>query len=150
MVPRISNSIADSLSRDFHINNTPLCDLLLSHFPDQAPLGLTILPVPPDIVSWLTCLLLSQLLKEPWLKEPMQSNFTLGLGFNATSTPLDSTLTPTSIVFPSFNDQRFLAPSLTPSKWYGKSGKTIKSDSVRSALDCISQAFKFGFHDMYL
>jgi hypothetical protein len=48
---RSQNAIADSLSRDFHINDTHLCDLLLSHFLDQVPFGLTILPVPPDIVS---------------------------------------------------------------------------------------------------
>jgi hypothetical protein len=32
------NSISDSLSRDFHINDSPLSDLLCSSFPDQAPL----------------------------------------------------------------------------------------------------------------
>jgi len=72
--------------------------------------------VPPDIVSWLTFLLLNQPLKDPWLKAPMQSNFTLGLGSNATLLPLDYTLTPTLTVPPSFRDQRSSAPSLTPSE----------------------------------
>jgi hypothetical protein len=114
--PGSQNAIADSLSRDFHINDTHLCDLLLSHFPDQGPFGLTILPVPPDIVSWLTCLLLSQLLKEPWLKEPTRSNFTLGLGFNAISPPLNSPQIPTSTASANSKRQRFSVPSLMPSK----------------------------------
>jgi hypothetical protein len=82
--PGEHNSIADSLSRDFHISNSHLCHLLLSHFPEQTPFGLTILPVPPDIVSWLTCMLRSQLLETLWSKEPTRSKFALGLGSSST------------------------------------------------------------------
>lgn len=88
--PGEQNTIADSLSRDFRINDTNLSSLLISHFLDQVPYGLDILPVPPNIVSWLTCLLLSQPQKEPWLKEPMRSKFALGLDSIATLCPLDS------------------------------------------------------------
>jgi hypothetical protein len=88
----------------------------LFHFPDQAPFGLTILPVPPDIISWLTCLLVSQPLKEPWLKEPMQSSFTLGLGSNVTLHPLNSPLIPTLMASPSSKRQKYSEPLLTPSE----------------------------------
>jgi hypothetical protein len=69
--PGDENIIADSLSRDFHLSDSHLSNLLSSHFLDQAPFGLRILPVPPDIVSWLSCLLLSKPQKEQWSKEPM-------------------------------------------------------------------------------
>jgi len=68
--PGEENLIADSLSRDFHISDSCLSDLLLTHFPEQAPFGLRILLIPPEIASWLTCLLLSQPQKEQWLKAP--------------------------------------------------------------------------------
>jgi hypothetical protein len=59
--PGDDNLIADSLSQDFHIPSPYLSYLLHSHFPLQAPFGLTILPLTPDIISWLTCLLRNQL-----------------------------------------------------------------------------------------
>jgi hypothetical protein len=103
--PGDSNSISDSLSRDFHIPSSNLAFLLESHFPDQAPFGLTILPLPPDIVSWLTCLLLSQLQKEPWSKEQMQSKLALGLATSHIFNPLDYTMIPTSITSHVTKDQ---------------------------------------------
>jgi hypothetical protein len=122
-------------SRDFHINDTHLCNLLLSHFPDHAPFGLTILPVLPDIVSLLTFLLLNQHLMEPWLKAPMQRNFALGLGSNVISLPLDYTLTPTLTVSPSFRDQRSSAPSLTPSEKVDLVMEKMVKPSSQTQLD---------------
>jgi hypothetical protein len=114
--PGSENCIADSLSRDFHINSSHLCDLLLSHFPEQAPFGLVILPFPPEIVSRLTCLLLKQPQKEPWCKAPIRSKFVLGLGIDATLTPLDCLPIPSSLVFPKLREQRSSAPLLTRSE----------------------------------
>jgi hypothetical protein len=114
--PGDQNNIADSLSRDFHIEQSHLCTLLLSRFPEQAPFGLVLLPVPPGIVYWLTCLLRSQPPQELWSKEPMRSKFALGLGSNATLATLVSLLIPTSTVSPSFNERRLSVPSLTPSE----------------------------------
>jgi hypothetical protein len=110
------NNIADSLSRDFHIESSHLCSLLLSHFPDQAPFGLTILPVPPEIVYWLTSLLRSQPLPEPWSKEPTRSKFALGLDSNATSMQLVYPPTPFSTDSHNFSEQRFSAHLLKPSE----------------------------------
>jgi hypothetical protein len=88
--------------------------LLLSRFPEQAPFGLVILPVPPDIVFWLTSLLLKQPQKEPWCKAPTRSNFAIGLDSDVTLTPLVYPLTPTWTDSPSFREQRLSVPSLTP------------------------------------
>jgi hypothetical protein len=74
----------DELSRDFHIEDSHLSELLMFHFPEQVPFGLKILPVPPDIVSWLTCLLLSQPQVDQWSKVPMRSKFALGLASRST------------------------------------------------------------------
>jgi hypothetical protein len=114
--PGALNNIANSLSRDFHIESSHLCTLLLSHFPDQAPFGLTILPVPPGIVYWLTCLLRSQPPLEPWSKEPTRNKFALGLGSNVTSVQWDYSLIPFSTDSHNSNDRRFSAPSLKPSE----------------------------------
>jgi len=112
--PGSQNSIADSLSRDFHIGSSNLANSLLSHFPEQAPFGLVILPVPPDIVSWLTSLLLKQPQKELWCKAPTQSKFAIGLDSDFISTPLVYPLTPTWTDSPSSRERRSYVPSLTP------------------------------------
>jgi len=114
--PGDQNAVADSLSRDFHISVSNLCHLLTSHFPEQTPFGLTILPVPPDIVSWLICTLRNQPLVTPWSKEPMRSKFALGLGFNDTCVQLDLYMTPILITSHSSSAQRSSVLSLTPSE----------------------------------
>jgi hypothetical protein len=109
--PGDMNSISDSLSRDFHIPSSNLAFLLQSHYPDQAPFGLTILPLPPDIVSWLTCQLLSQPQKEPWSKEQTISNFARGIASKTTYPQLGSTMTHTSMNSPKTTKLRSSAPS---------------------------------------
>jgi hypothetical protein len=109
--PGDMNSISDSLSRDFHIPSSNLAFLLQSHYPDQAPFGLTILPLPPDIVSWLTCQLLSQPQKEPWSKEQTISNFARGIASKTTYAQLGSTMTHTSMNSPKTTKLRSSAPS---------------------------------------
>ena len=47
------NVIADSLSRDHHINDANLTFLLQSSFPQQASQNLKICPLPPIITSWV-------------------------------------------------------------------------------------------------
>jgi len=111
--PGDSNSIADSLSHDFHIDDLLLSNLLVSHFPEQVPFGLTILPVPNEIVSWLTSLLLNQQQKEPWLKEPTKSKFALGIDSSSTSQTLDWSPIPTLITSPNHKESESSVPSLT-------------------------------------
>jgi hypothetical protein len=107
--PGNHNSIADSLSRDFHINDSNLSSLLASHFPEQAPFGLTILPVPPEIISWLTCLLLRQPQKEQWSKQPTRSKFALGVASSNTLGLSGSNTTSTSTIFPNTRESKSLA-----------------------------------------
>lgn len=114
--PGDDNSIADPLSRDFHIHDTHLSFLLTSHFPEQTPFGLKILPLPLNIVSWLTSLLLSQPQKKPWSQEPTQSKFALGLASTYTLPPLDYSQTHTLTTSPRTNGLSYLPPSPTPSE----------------------------------
>lgn len=93
-----SNSISDSLSRDFHLNPTHLCSLLYFNFPSQSPFGLNLQPLPKDIVLWVTSLLQSRPQTEPWLKEPQRSNFTRGKDFNSTCGQLELEKIPISTV----------------------------------------------------
>ena len=55
-----------------------------SSAPSQVPFGLKINPLPKEIVSWLTSLLLYLLKKTQWSNQPMQSEFSLGLGIPST------------------------------------------------------------------
>ena len=48
------NDVTDSLSRDIHLSDTAVIDLLRSHVPEQLPTGFHISPVPPKIVSEVT------------------------------------------------------------------------------------------------
>ena len=57
-IPGTNNVIADSLSRDFHIDTDTLSSLIHSHF--QVPDSFTIYPLTDEIVSWLTSLMLSK------------------------------------------------------------------------------------------
>jgi hypothetical protein len=144
--PGDQNYITDSLSRDFHIDDTSLANLLSLHFPEQVPFGLTILPVPPEIVSWLTCLLRSQQQKEPWSKEPTRSKFALGVASSSTLHQSESHQIHTSMNSPSRKKTKIIsafAHAIREGRLCdGKVSKTVKSESVRSALDCLSQIFK--------
>jgi len=51
--PGKNNIIADSLSRDFHINNKQLTFILKSLFPSQVNQNFQIYPLPNEITSWI-------------------------------------------------------------------------------------------------
>ena len=51
-----SNHIADSLSRDFHLNDSILIHKLRSAFHSQMPDHFTIYPLPAEITSWIESL----------------------------------------------------------------------------------------------
>ena len=52
-----ANDVSDSLSRDDDRSDEELTNLLHSHVPQQMPEHFEIVPLPKEIVSWLTCLL---------------------------------------------------------------------------------------------
>jgi hypothetical protein len=114
--PGEENIVSDSLSRDFHLAASHLSFSLTSNFPDQAPFGLNILPLPSNIVSWVTSLLQSQPQAEPWSGAQTRSKFARGLvsrtTFGQLALPATSTETPSIEA----NDTRYSVPLLKPSK----------------------------------
>jgi hypothetical protein len=82
------NIIADALSRDFHLPDAELTFLIVHSLPHQVPPGFKITTVPPEIYSWLTCLLRNQPSTQQWSQEPIRSKLWLGQGIAPTSNPL--------------------------------------------------------------
>ena len=52
-IPGLSNVIADSLSRDFHLSNAKLISMLFATNPPLLPPQMSIEPLPPDVTSWI-------------------------------------------------------------------------------------------------
>jgi len=114
--PGEENSIADSLSRDFHLDASHLASLLVASFPEQAPFGLEILPLPNSIVSWVTSLLLSQPQTEQWSRGPATSKFALGLASGHICGPLESKAMTTWTHSVGAKNTRSLVPSVKASE----------------------------------
>ncbi len=101
--PGRKNNAADSLSRDFHPDDAEITKHLHSSFPSQLPPHFQVVPLPKEIESWLTSLLLQlpvkEQLREPHTKtKPELTND----GWN-TSIQSDSHMTPTSTGLPDAN-----------------------------------------------
>jgi hypothetical protein len=105
-----SNSMVDSLSRDFHVDSSHLRHILCTNFPLQVPFGLNLRQLPSEIVSWVTSLLHSQQQKEQWSKEQVRSSFTRGSAFSCIYNQLASSTIPTSTVLTGDNDTKYFAP----------------------------------------
>jgi len=143
--PGEENVVADSLSRDFHLSDVDLSNLLLLHCPDQVPFGLKILPVPPDIISWLTCLLLSQPQEAPWTKALTRS-IRAWVSFQRYLNSIGVIQDPFLDQFSSVQRTKILS-AFAHAIWEGRfcdgpSIKTVKSKSIRAALDGVSQIYK--------
>jgi hypothetical protein len=78
------NNISDSLSRDFHLSDNFLVAKLSSTFPDQVLFCLDLHPLPIEISSWVTSVLLLAPQTMAWSKAPVRSKF--GLGVDITNT----------------------------------------------------------------
>jgi hypothetical protein len=98
------NNVSDSLSRDFDIDNEQLTLLLQQKFPEQVPEHFTIVPLPNEIVSWLTSTLQKLPVKEQLREKRMTTNIALGADGPSTSSPLESTMTSSSTTSPSPNE----------------------------------------------
>ncbi len=94
-----NNSVSDALSRDFHLSDETLTQLILSSVPQQVPFGFQINPLPKEIVSWLTNLLQNQPAGEQWSKQPTRSKLSLG-----------------NVMFPTHNLLAFPTHTLQPSQ----------------------------------
>ena len=88
--------MADSLSRDFDLDNVEITKHLRSSFPSQLPPHFQVVPLPKEIESWLTSLLLRLPVKEQ-LREPhTKTKPELNADGPSTLNPSGSTMTPTS------------------------------------------------------
>jgi hypothetical protein len=98
--PGGKNSVADSLSRDFHLNDSNLSKFLLSSIPNQVPFELRIKRLPNKISCWLTSMLQNLPEKEQWSKEPQRSSLWLGRDIKPISNQSAHATTITSTSFP--------------------------------------------------
>ncbi len=110
------NNISDSLSRDFHLDDAHLANLLSAAFPNQVPFGLVIHQLPTEISYWVTSQLLLLLQTMLWSKEPTRSSFARGVATNNTSCPLGFETTSTWTTLTEVNATRFSVPSLSQSE----------------------------------
>eukprot|EP00956_Cyclotella_meneghiniana_P021553 scaffold39375_cov58-Cyclotella_meneghiniana.AAC.1 len=62
--PGKENDVSDALSRDDDRSDEELTSLLYSHVPSQMPSHFKIVPLPNEILSWLTALLQSLTVKK--------------------------------------------------------------------------------------
>jgi hypothetical protein len=86
--PGVENQVADALSRDDDRSDEELTKILRSHCPSQVPQHFEIVPLPSEIISWLTSLL-RRLPQKPELAEA-HTKTTLGRGPVTRSTAIAS------------------------------------------------------------
>ena len=113
--PGEQNEIADSLSRDHHLTDHQLTALLRYHFPTQLPNNFRIVPLQPDVVSWIFSLVPLRPAKKPSpgpLTTSKIARSTVGIslstGTNLATTPSSKPLTVT-------NESSSLEPSASQS-----------------------------------
>ncbi len=92
-LPGDLNVVSDCLSRDVHLSDPDLSNLVQTCVPNQLPFGIFLSPLPTKISLWLTCLLQNQPFREEWSKEPMRSKLSLGNDSGSTYCQLESTMT---------------------------------------------------------
>jgi hypothetical protein len=111
-----TNNVSDSLSRDFHLSDSPLAAALSAAFPTQVPFGLEIHPLPIEISSWVTSLLLLCPQIMQWSKEPVRSSFARGGDTKTTSCQLEYNMTSSWKGSTEGNALKFSALSLSQSE----------------------------------
>lgn len=93
-IPGITNVIADSLSRDFHLTNKQLISMLYSVNPPFLPKQMHIEPLPKEIISWIGSLALKQHKRKVLPERHTKS--TLARGISGWTSNADAThITPT-------------------------------------------------------
>jgi hypothetical protein len=101
--PGKDNEVSYACSRDFHLSDNELKNLILTSVPHQVPFGFKIYRIPDEIASWLTCTLLKQPQTTQWNQPQIQSKLSLGVDTNSISTRSQLNLTTTLITSPNFN-----------------------------------------------
>jgi len=113
--PGIKNNVADALSREMDLSDDELTKLLRLSFPKQIPENFEIVPLPNEIVSWLTLLLQQMPVKEQYREEHTKTTLGLGNDGIGTASQQDSSMTPTSHPSPPNRESNLLEPSQQPS-----------------------------------
>jgi hypothetical protein len=111
--PGDENVVADACSRDFHLSDIELTELIFSFAPHQIPNGFKMRVVPQEITSWLTSLLLRQPQQQEWNQTPIQSKISHGEDILLTSNPLQSNQIHSWKISQHSNETRSLEPSHT-------------------------------------
>ncbi len=93
MVPGEENIIADALSRKNFLTDAQLTEHLRSTVPTQVPSSFKIVPLPNEISSWLTSLLLKLPVNEQYKKAHTQTTPGHGSDGQNTVHPSDSNTT---------------------------------------------------------
>ena len=109
------NDVSDACSRDFHLSDIEITNLILSSIPNQVPNGFRISNPPQEIVSWLTSLLQSQPQKQEWNQQQTRGKLSRGLDSNPTSNQSQSPPIPISTVSQASKESKFweLLPMLS-------------------------------------
>ena len=122
--PGNENNVADSLSRNMHLSDTKLTSLLRINYPSQVPRNFHIVPLPNEIVSWITSLLLTLPVKEQFREPHTPTKLGRGADGQHIATQWDLSMTSTSPNLRNLNKPKSLAPSQTHSE----------KDNMREAL----------------
>jgi hypothetical protein len=90
----VENKVADALSRDDDRSDDELTNIFHSHCPSQVPPHFEIVPLPNDIISWLTSLLL----RLPQKKELEEAHTRTTLGRGPTTPNIATALVSTATI----------------------------------------------------
>ena len=104
------NNVADALSRELDLTDDELTNLLRLRFPSQMPSHFKIVPLPNEIVSWLTSLLQKLPVKEQLREEHMKSKLELGADGLHTADQSASNTICSSTNLPGISESKSLEP----------------------------------------
>ncbi len=84
------NNVADSLSRDFHLSDAELTSHITKQFLSQVTETFQIVPLPNEIISWMTSLLLTLPVNEQFKEAHIPTKLAPGGDGQSTALPSDS------------------------------------------------------------
>jgi hypothetical protein len=107
----VENKVADALSRDDDRSDDELTNIFRSHCPSQVPPFFEIVPLPNEIISWLTSLLLRLPQKKELEEEHTRTTLGRGPATPNIATASASTATISSMVCPDSTSSQSLGLS---------------------------------------
>jgi hypothetical protein len=129
------NDVSDSCSRDHHLSEQELTELLLSTVPNQVLMDFAFVPLPPaELVSKL----MTWLLKLPKVKQspkrPLQSKMATGATTSSTSMTSNSSTTLSSQSSTLKSNNKSLGPSLLHIAMVDSNDKNISAEAAAQQL----------------